>query len=350
MNVLITNEQEAILSELNIEIIKTLRGDYEAEEIINMFANFFFARMILDITAIRNYDDISNLQKISIALPVDKIILFVPGNTKYSENAYLSKLISMGYYNFTTNVEGVNYLLETPNTYKDVAHLHQLETTVIHVPGPTSPGAMPSPKMEPVAGETKPEPQVPTIRVIGFKNVTDGAGATTLIFTIKKELEKYHNMKVKAIEISKRDFIYFHDKSLVSINKNDYNRELSLSGEADLILVDMNDMNEEMFEEVVYLIEPSIIKINKLVRRDQKCFEKLKDKKIVLNKSMISNDEIKEFSNEANISVFAAIRPFNDRNEEEVLNSFLNRMEIIKTVNNDRNSAKTESRGGLFKK
>ncbi len=332
MNVLITNNQESILSGLNIEIIKTLRGEYDAEELIGIFANFFFGRMILDLTSVRKYDDISNLQKLSISLPVDKIILLVPANTKYAENAYLSKLISMGYYNFTTNLEGVEYLLANPNSYKDVAHLHQLETAVIQVPAQTQTSSMP--QMKGPLMSAPQEIQAPVIRVIGFKNVTDSAGATTLIYMMKKELEQFHGLKVKAIEISKRDFSYFRDKSLVSVSKNEYIKELSNSSGVNLILVDVNDMSEQSFNEIIYLIEPSIIKINKLVRRDQRAFEKLKGQKVVLNKSMISNDEIGEFAAEAGVDIFAAVRPFNDRSNQAILTSFLNRLGVI-SVSND---------------
>ena len=115
MNVLITNQQEALLSGLTVEIIKTLRGEYEAEEIIGTFSNFFFGRMILDLTAIKDYQNLTNIQKLSIGLPVEKIILLLPANGNFSTNAYLSKLISMGFYNFTTNLEGIEYLINNPN-------------------------------------------------------------------------------------------------------------------------------------------------------------------------------------------------------------------------------------------
>ena len=78
MNVLVTNKQEELLSNLTIEIVKTLRGEYDIEEFIGQFSNFFFGRMILDVTAIKEYKNIVNYQKISIALPVDKIILLLP--------------------------------------------------------------------------------------------------------------------------------------------------------------------------------------------------------------------------------------------------------------------------------
>ena len=323
MNVLITNQQEALLSGLSVEIIKTLRGEYDAEEIIGTFSNFFFGRMILDLTAIKDYSNITNIQKLSIGLPVEKIILLLPANGQYSTNVYLSKLISMGFYNFTTNLEGVEYLINNPNSYKDVAHLHQLETPAMVMPFPSQQGAE-------VGGGTQPMvPSVPQIRVIGIKNVTDNAGATTLVVNMKKELETFHGFSVKAIEVGKRDFIYFNDKSLVSINKTDFLPELSKSNNYNLVLVDMNDLDENTISEVYYLIEPSIIKVNKMIKRDRGILEKLRNKNIIINKSMISNDEISEFAAETGLKIFTALRPFNDRSRAQNLTGLLNRMGII---------------------
>ena len=80
MNVIIANETRDMLSQLNIDVIKSVTGVHSADEIVEMFRNFFFARMILDITAIENYNDITNIQKISIGLDSDKIILVLPNN------------------------------------------------------------------------------------------------------------------------------------------------------------------------------------------------------------------------------------------------------------------------------
>ena len=350
MNVLITNQQETLLSGLSVEIIKTLRGEYEAEEIIGTFSNFFFGRMILDFTSIKDYQNISNIQKLSIGLPVEKIILVLPANGEYSTNQYLSKLISMGFYNFTTNLEGVEYLINNPNTYKDVAHLHQIEPVVSVAP---MAAAMPGMQVQPVATEASGEvqqmvPEPPKVRVIGIKNVTDGAGATTLVATMKRELEKFHGLSVKAIEIGKRDFVYFNDKSLVSISKAEFLSEISKSANYDLVLVDLNDMDENACSEVYYLIEPSIIKINKIVKRDKNVFEKLKNEKIIINKSMISNDEITEFATESGLRIFTAIRPFNDRSRNQVLTNVLNRMGIIHVDTGDM-GGKPGGFGGIFR-
>ena len=77
MNVIIANEAKALLSQLDIDVIKSVDGVHTADEIVEMFKNFFYARMILDITAIKDYDNITNIQKISIGLDADKIILLL---------------------------------------------------------------------------------------------------------------------------------------------------------------------------------------------------------------------------------------------------------------------------------
>ena len=116
MNVLVVNKQEDVISALNIEVIKTLRGVFDADEIISTFTNFYFARMIIDVTALKDYEDVAIYQKLSIGLPIDKVILLIPSSSAAANNYFLSKLISMGYYNFTTNGDGVKYLLTNPNS------------------------------------------------------------------------------------------------------------------------------------------------------------------------------------------------------------------------------------------
>ena len=110
MNVIVTNKYNAMLQNLDIDIIKSMNGEFDVDEIISTFQNFYYQRMILDITAIKNYQDIKNLQKLSISLDMDKVILLLDGSVESSSSEYLSKIISMGIYNFTTNSEGIMYL------------------------------------------------------------------------------------------------------------------------------------------------------------------------------------------------------------------------------------------------
>lgn len=77
MNVIIANKYQSMLDSLNIDVIKRLNGQFDVDDIINQFQNFFFQRMILDITALKNYKDIKTLQKLSISLDMDKDYNFI---------------------------------------------------------------------------------------------------------------------------------------------------------------------------------------------------------------------------------------------------------------------------------
>ena len=63
MNVIIANKYKDSLSSLNIDVIKRMDGEFDVETITETFQNFYFNRMILDITAIQNYQE--NVNKAS---------------------------------------------------------------------------------------------------------------------------------------------------------------------------------------------------------------------------------------------------------------------------------------------
>jgi hypothetical protein len=77
MDTVIANKYSDILSTLNIEVSKKLEGVYEVDEIISTFGNYFFNKMFLDITAIKDYKDLNNLQKLSMSINMDKVISLV---------------------------------------------------------------------------------------------------------------------------------------------------------------------------------------------------------------------------------------------------------------------------------
>ena len=43
MNVIISNRYSEMLSNLNIDVIKNVRGEYDAEVIVSNFQNFFYS-------------------------------------------------------------------------------------------------------------------------------------------------------------------------------------------------------------------------------------------------------------------------------------------------------------------
>jgi hypothetical protein len=308
MNVIVANKYETMLQDLNIDVIKRLNGEFEVDDLIAQFENFFFQRMILDITAIKDYKDIKNLQKLSISLDMDKVILLLDDSPEGTSSEYLSKLISMGIYNFTRNVEGIMYLYEHPNNYRDVAHIHQLDTN-------TQPNIL--------------ERFVPTqgVRVIGVKNVTKQSGATTLIYMMKKQLEK--NYDVKAIEVDKRDFMYFRDKELISSTSNEVGGLLAKYSSSDIILVDVNEsaVAESLVHTVIYLIEPSVIKLNRMMMLGPKVLKNLQGKKVILNQSLLSSKDVLDFEYESGLKIFYNMPPLDEREKEIMaLNRFLVRL------------------------
>ena len=152
------------------------------------------------------------------------------------------------------------------------------------------------------------------LKIIGFKNVTSHAGSTSLIYMLKKTLSGYKN--VSAIEVDKVDFLYFGDEDMVSANANDLLREIMKRNACDIIFVDLNSYEDvDICTEVYYLIEPSTIMINRMMRKNKGILEKLKDKKIVLNKCALNSEDIATFEYETKLNVLFAIPPVDDRQE-----------------------------------
>ncbi len=307
MNVIIANKYKEMLMSLDIEVIKSIEGEFDVDEIINSFTNFYFDRMLLDITAIKDYQNLDNLQKLSINFDMSKVILLLDDSEESSSQSYLSRLISMGIYNFTRNTEGIKYLLENPNSYRDVAHLQSLNS-----------------------GGNDYTDDSTTTRIIGIKNLTEGAGSTTFTYILKKQLESNYN--VCAIEVGKRDFNFFDSKEMYSINNNDLAKELMKKRGYNVILIDLNNFDDpDICTDTLYLVEPSRIKLNKLLLKDRNVFEKHKKNKIILNKSFITDNEISEFEFETKCKVYFNIPCLDERKEySREVNTLLSKLGFVK--------------------
>lgn len=311
MNVLISNKAMEMFQALNIDVMKSLVGEFSIDEIIATFKNFYFQRMILDITAIQNYKDIGTLQKLSVNFDMNKVILVLDDSEESSMPVYLSSLVSMGIYNFTKNLAGIRYLIEHPNSYKDVAQYQQVQTPVISV----NTGAVP----------IQAEVQAPSVmnnpvlakalerKIIGIKNITKQAGSTTLAYMLRNQLKgKYRTM---AIEVDKRDFAYFDDKNLVSTTSAEVGALVRSHQDIEVFIVDINGSKqaENICTDIIYLIEPSTIKLNKLIRSNSNILNQIKNKKIILNKSYLTNKDVSEFEVEAGVHVFYNLACLDER-------------------------------------
>ena len=336
MNVIISNKNKQILDQLNIEVIKRLDGEYSVEEIKSTFQNFFFNKMIIDITAIKNYQDIRTIQELSISFDTSKIIMLLDPNSSFATPEYISKLISMGIYNFTTNLEGLMYLYANPNSYRDVAQYHSLDNMIIEEEPEIKENSVSSEKTNIFNDEITKEETNPieesqeqneltnkNKRIIGIKSITPGAGATTLTYLMKKQLEKKYN--VLAVEVEKRDFIYFNDKTLLSLSNGIIGDTLKTNEDKDVILVDLNGSPaaENFCDEVINLIEPSIIKINRLLSIKPKILTELKSKKIILCPSLLNDKDVRDFEYESGLKIFYNLKPVDDHLKSDEITKLL---------------------------
>ena len=262
MDTVISNKYSSVLNELDIEVSKKLEGEYTVDEIISQFKNFFFNKMFLDITAIKDYKDLTNLQKLSMSIDMDKVILLLDKDDSISSSEpFLAKLVNMGIYNFTKDQNNLMYLYTNPNVYRDVAYLQKIDTG------------------ENNNTTTDSSYSVSNKRIIGIKNITDSAGATSLIYMLKKVLSSYYS--VMALEVDKRDLTYFKDKDTLTVKDDEINNIISKYNSIDIFLLDLNKSNKDyLCTDVLYLVEPSILKLNKLAIINPKIINDIKGKKV----------------------------------------------------------------------
>ncbi len=354
MNVIVANEQQGQVATLDIDVIKSITGTYSSSELVEMFKNFFYSRMVLDVTAIKNYTDIQEYKIISEGLDIEKIIFFIPEGSSLCTPNFLAKLVTLGIYNFTTNIDGVRYLLKKTNTYNDVANIQQMGG-----------GGIIEPPQQPIEESddgddsgnfqglgiksVRPSQQGimnRTVR-IGVRDVTEHAGATSLIYMFKKELVPvFGENKVVAIEVNKNDFQFYNDKDMVSTNSNDLKNVVERYNGISILLIDLNDYDDNTIcDDVIYLVEPSTIRLNKLIRKNKTIFQKIKDKKIVLTQSLLSNKDVSELEYEAGIKVFYNLPPVNDRKRNDAITELLAKLGIIQV-----NKGETGKIFGLFRR
>ena len=108
-------------------------------------------KMILDITAIRDYQNTDNLQKLAMNINMENVILLLDNSPETDTKSYLSKLISLGIYNFTKNADGINYLLVHPHTYRDVVNIHNISDIDSMQPQGAPQSTSPAPQFVPMS-------------------------------------------------------------------------------------------------------------------------------------------------------------------------------------------------------
>lgn len=302
MNLVIVNENTIVVNALTIDIIKVLNGVYDVNSVEKELVNFYFNKVIIDITAIKNYFSSFDLFEFLNYFGKDKVILLLNDSAYCNSKEFLTKLINNGYYNFTSNSQGVSFLVNRSNTYEDVKKY--IQTTTF-----TS-------ELNSSIGSTNIQTRTNTIKIIGIKNLSEGAGSTTLMQQMVKQLA--FNYKVKGIELNSFDAMYFRRPDIIFCN--DYTEAKTkiqgLKG-IDAIIIDLNEFEDKnkICTDIIYLLEPGIIRISKFIKNINKYKDELNDMKIVLNRSALKDEEINYFEKETGLNIYYNLTNFDDKKD-----------------------------------
>lgn len=327
INIIIKNQNSKIIDSVDINSIKTVTGEFTRESIEGQLGNLFYNNAVIDITAIKNYFDIKEVLRFLSFFGPNKTVLLLNNSELVNSSSYLTLLVQNGYYNFTRNAAGINYLLSHPNTLNDVSkyldslNQSQSQSIAVNQMGPNTFGNQSYqnnyyPNNDYNPGYVKEAESIKTsARIIGIQNVTDHAGSTTLMYMMLKQLRI--NYKVKAFEMFKQDSIYFKDGDITFCTSiEDLKYKINIARDTEIILIDLNGLEEKnLCHDILYLVKPGIITLNKALKKDINIREKIAGGKIILNQSAIKDDELSNFEYETKFKVYYNMPAINDRAE-----------------------------------
>lgn len=331
MNVIVANKYKDLINNSNIQIMKVMSGVFKVSEIANSFSGMYYQKIIIDATALEGFPKKEVLKDLASRFDTEKLILFLPPDNS-PPKSFLSYLVGINIYNFTDNIKGVIQLINKSNTYDDV-----MEYSNINVPKEKS-------EDNNTYGFQSTYLDNGKCVILGIQSVTKGISSTELVYMLKKNLTSVYKKNVIAVEIDKKDFVFFNDKEMLSINSNKIGEFVNLINGLDVVLVDLdhNNKNINICTDVLYLVDPSLYLVNELMYTNKRVFDSLKGKKIVLVNSLLEQKDINIFAREAGISIYFNLPPLNDRIVNPVLNDLLFKLGIVQGNGVD------NSKKGLF--
>ncbi len=320
MNVVTANENKSIIDRLDIDIIKRIDGQFELKELLSKFVNLYFNKMIIDITSIKDYQNLEVIKELSKSVDPSRVIIILNNDATVNSSFYMSNLIACGFYNFTRNFEGVKFLYNTPNSYDSVKHLVISEEEVVRQSNAFKEEQA---VIYQSSGANKKR------QIIGFINLTNHAGSTSLVNMLVRQLNASGQQAI-GLEMFRQDMLYYHDPNLSTcFNKNDLESKLKLYDDVAAIFIDLNEFGEadKFCDKIIYVIEPSYIMLTKLLKKNRNALAEHKNDLILLNKSFVNDQEIPDFEYESKLKVYFNLPALNDRNNNlGPINDFLRKL------------------------
>lgn len=323
MNVVTSNQNRNVIDKLDIDIIKRIDGQFDLKDLLAQFVNLYFNKMIIDVTSVIGFENVETFRNLSTSVDPNRVIILLNENPIVNSPQYMAELIKMGFYNVTRNIEGVKYLYNNPNTFENVKHLVALAQDQTRASQNVQIEIANQEQVQQSQAGYQPAERMKKGRIIvGLQNLSIHAGASTLTNLIVRQLVD-RGVEAYGIEMFKQDLMYYHnDRLSACMNKQDLENKLRQLSNAEVVIIDLNEYGEsEVYcDEILYLIEPSYIRLTKMLKKDRNVLSTHKKDKIVLNMSFINDQDLPDFEYESNIKVFDNIPPLDDRdtNLEEI--------------------------------
>ena len=332
MNIAIKNENSSVFANLKSVIIKSFTGTFSIEELNTSLTGLFYNKAIIDITAIKDYKNEESLFNFLNNFEPNSVVLVLSNDDYCNSYNFLKSLIDKGYYNFAKNSIETDNLVVKSNSYEDVKDYVEIET-LPEVPMPIIDNNIPNVPTQELEkfDDFKDSTPVQDFKqtIIGIRNVTPHAGATTLMYEMVKILSQKAN--TMGIEMLNDDSKYFQSSNIISLKSLD---ELKLKinelKNYQYIIIDLNGINAlDICDDIIYLIEPGMIRLNKLLKSSFNLTSLSTSGKIVLNRSTVKDSELNNFEYETKIKVFANIPDYDDKQESlPVINELLNKLDL----------------------
>lgn len=324
----VKNNNGEVINDLSLNVVKTLIGEFTNDDLEKELNNVNYDIAIVDITSIKNFNDDNYLYNFLDFFTKPENVIFIIHDEFFSTNLEIvRKLIEKRFYNFANNITDVYRLINNKNSFEDVRKYL---------------GGYDFLKSDITDSDKHTSNKFKTNKIIiGIENGTPHAGATTLMYMLVKEISK--GKKVKGIEMFNNDSMYFKDDRIITCQSRfQFETIVNTLNDIDIFIVDLNGSDvKELCNKVVYLVDPGYTKTNKIVKGNQKEYEKLLNCNIVLNRSNIKNDNLKNFEYETHLKIVGNVPNLNERldnnNELKDLIRFL--VGNIRIKNNN---------GGLF--
>ena len=328
MFVVIKNSNGEIINNITSNVVKTLNGEFTREDLNRELSIITFDKAIVDLSAIKNYDNDNYLYSfLGFFKNASDVIILVNKDFFSTGIEIIRKLIEKGFYNFAYSSMDIYKLIENKNSFDDVRKYLEGYDFL---------------KVDGIVSNKEKSNKFETDKIIvGIENGTPHAGATTLMYMLVKEISK--GKKVKGIEMFNNDSLYFKDDRIITCQSRvQFETIVKTLKNIDVFIVDLNRSDvKEICNKVIYLVDPGSTKLNKIVKGNQKEYEHLLNCNIVLNRSNIKNDSLKNFEYETHLKIVGNVPNLNERLDS---NSELN--DLVKFLVG--NIKVKSSHGGLF--